>query len=132
VVERFSISIEKDLFEEFEKFIKERGFANRSEAIRELIREKLAEEKWLKGKESFGILAVIYDHTKRELEERLTSSQHHHLKNIIATLHIHLDEKNCLEIITIKGKPEEIKKVSKEITGKKGLKISKFLPLTVP
>ena len=119
---RFGVSLEKKLLEKFDKLINEKSYSNRSEAIRDLIRENLVKKEWDQGKEVAGAITLVFDHHRRELLNKLTDIQHnfHHL--IISSQHIHLDHDNCLEIIVVKGKAEETKQLSNTLRAAKGVK----------
>jgi len=119
---RFGVSLEKELLEKFDRLITEKSYPNRSEAIRDLIRENLVKREWTEGKEVAGSITLVFNHHKRELMNTLTDIQHdfHHL--IISSQHIHLDHDNCLEIIVVKGKPEETKELTNKLRSTKGVK----------
>lgn len=119
---RFGVSLEKDLLSMFDGHIKARKYTNRSEAIRDLIREGLVRTQWQEGKEVAGTISVIYDHHKRELVNRLMDIQHDFGALIISTQHIHLDHHNCLEIIAVKGKPVAAQELSDTLKAVKGVK----------
>ncbi|HDM08654.1 MAG TPA: nickel-responsive transcriptional regulator NikR [Candidatus Omnitrophica bacterium] len=110
-VTRFSISIEKELVKEFDRYLKAKGYSNRSEAIRDLLRRVIVEEEWEKGEFVYAGITLVYDHTQREVVDKVTDIQHEFHKNIISAQHVHIDERNCLEIIAVKGRAEEIKKL---------------------
>ncbi|MEN3038265.1 MAG: nickel-responsive transcriptional regulator NikR [Candidatus Kryptonium sp.] len=126
-VVRFGVSMEKDLLEKFDKLIHQKGYTNRSEAIRDLIREKLVEQAIEKNKVCFGIFSFVYDHRKRELEEKLTDFQHEHFNMIISTTHIHIDRNHCLEILIMKGKSEDLKKITDKVLSYKGVENGKLV-----
>jgi len=119
---RFGISLEKELLAKFDKHIRKKDYQNRSEALRDLIREELIKTEWLEGKEVAGAIILVYDHHKRELVNKLTDIQHDFHKFIISSQHIHLDHNNCLETIVVKGKPEEIEKLTYSMKSTKGVK----------
>ncbi len=119
---RFGISIEKDLQEKFDQLIKKRNYTNRSEAIRDLIRQELIKKEWQEDKEVAGAITLIYDHHKRELVNKLTELQHDFQKLIMSTQHIHLDHENCLEIIAVKGTPKEVQRLADTLRSIKGVK----------
>lgn len=127
---RFGVSLEEELLRKFDERLKEEKFANRSEAIRGLIREDLVKKEWQRGKEVVGVLTLVYDHHKRELVNRLIDIQHDYHGNILSTQHIHLDEDNCLEIIVIKGKPEPTQELYRKLKSVKGVKHAEFAMAT--
>jgi CopG family nickel-responsive transcriptional regulator len=123
LVSRFGVSIEENLLKKFDRLISRKGYQNRSEALRDLIRESLVQEEWEAGKkETVGTIAIVYSHHTRELSRTLTDMQHRYYRSILSTLHIHLDEHNCLEVLVVKGKGEDIKKISDRLIGTKGVK----------
>ena len=119
---RFGVSLEKDLLLRFDAHSKGKKYTNRSEAIRDLIREDLVKKQWQEGKEIAGTITVIYDHHKRELVNRLMDIQHDFGRIIISTQHIHLDHHNCLEIIAVKGGPREAEELSNTLKAVKWVK----------
>jgi len=124
---RFGVSMNRDLLMEFDSLIDQLGLANRSEAIRHLVRERLAEKEWeAPDSEIIGIVTLVYNHEVRELSERLTELQHQFHKQIISTMHIHLDHHNCLEILAIKGRGREVKEIAERLLGTKGIKLGRL------
>lgn len=119
---RFGISLEEGLLNKFDRLIKDKNYTNRSEAFRDLIRQELIKRQWQEGKEIAGAVTLIYDHHKRELLNKITDVQHDFQKAIISTQHIHLDHNNCLEIIAIRGKPEDAQKLTDNLKSIKGVK----------
>jgi len=119
---RFGVSLEKKLLEKFDKLIKEKKYCNRSEAIRDLIREELVKKEWVEGKEVAGAITLVFDHHKRELMNTLTDIQHDFYQLIISSQHIHLDHDNCLEIIVVRGKPVGVKELADKLRATKGVK----------
>lgn len=119
---RFGVSLDKELSKKFDTLIAQKGYKNRSEAIRDLIREELVKREWERGKEVTGAVALVYDHHKRDLISILTDIQHefHHL--IISTQHVHLDHDNCLEIVVVKGRPNMVQKLAEGLRSTKGVK----------
>jgi len=127
-VERFAISVEKDLLNAFERLRKRIGYRSRSEAIKDLMRDFLVREKWRAGnKHVTGVISVVYNHEKRALPEKLIDLQHRRLANIISTMHIHVDEDNCCEVIALKGMGKSIKKIADEIRSLKSVKHVRLL-----
>ncbi len=120
---RFGVSISAQLLKRFDRLIQEKGYVNRSEAIRDLIRKHLVEHEWeQEDKETLGTLTILYDHMVRELSDRLDHLQHEHVHQVISTMHVHLDHHNCLEVMVLRGKPSEIRALSDSILGVKGVK----------
>jgi len=120
---RFGVSIPDSLLGDFDRLIAHKGYQNRSEAIRDLIRDSLVTEEWREGnREMVGTISLVYSHHTRELSRILTKLQHDHYRTILSTLHIHMDEHKCLEVLVVKGKGEEIKKIGDRLIGTKGVK----------
>ncbi len=119
---RFGVSLEKELLDKFDRHIKEKGYTNRSEAFRDLIRQELIKKQWQEGKEIAGAITFIYDHHKRELLNKLTDIQHDFQKIIISSQHIHLDHNNCLEIVAVRGTPKEAQRLADTLRSVKGVK----------
>jgi len=128
---RFGVSLEKELLHKFDSLIGEKKYPNRSEAIRDLIRENLVKREWIKGEKVAGVIALVYDHHKRELVNTLTDIQHHYHSLIISTQHIHLDEDNCLEVVVVRGKPKEVESLADRLKATKGVKHSSLIMTTV-
>jgi len=124
---RFGISLNKDLLNKFDKLIRAKRYSNRSEAIRDLIRESLVKEEWEKDEDVVGILTIVFDHHKRMLTKEITEYQHKHLKSVLSSLHIHLDHDNCLEIIVIRDKSSKIKEFSDKMIALKGVKLGRLV-----
>jgi CopG family nickel-responsive transcriptional regulator len=122
---RFGVSIESDLIRKFDRFIARTGYGNRSEAIRDLIRARLVDEGTQDdAAQANGVLSLVYDHHKRELEDHLTDLQHEHHEMIIATTHVHLDHHNCLEVILLRGTVGKIREIGGALASFKGVKHS--------
>ena len=119
---RFGVSLEKNLLDKFDRLISNKNYTNRSEAIRDLIRQELIKKEWQEDKEVAGAITLIYDHHKRELVNKLTELQHDFQKLIMSTQHIHLDHENCLEIIAVKGAPKEVQHLADTLRSIKGVK----------
>ena len=129
---RFGVSMDSSLLKQFDKYINQKGYANRSEAIRDLIRSNLVEEEWKVGKgETVGTITIIYNHHKRELTDTLTNIQHKYHASMISTMHVHLDSHNCLEVLVVKGKGKEIKTVADRLIGTKGVIHGKLTTTTL-
>jgi CopG family transcriptional regulator, nickel-responsive regulator len=124
---RVGVSADARLLEKFDAMIAERGYANRSEAIRDLIRDQLVEHAWsASAAEVVGTLTLVYNHESRELTERLTKLQHDHHTAIISTVHVHLDAHNCLEVLVLKGPSNVIKGLADRLICTKGVKHGKL------
>lgn len=120
---RFGISLNERLLSAFDRLITKKGYTNRSEAIRDLIRDALVKEEWEReDREMVGTISLVYDHRTRELTHTLTDIQHHYHRSIISTTHIHLDPHNCLEVLVVKGKGKDIKAIADKVIGTKGVK----------
>ncbi len=128
---RFGISIDDRLLKRFDDLILEKGYGNRSEAIRDLIRNALVDDQWARGdEETVGTVTLVYNHHTRDLSDKLTEHQHSHHDAIISTLHVHLDAHNCLEVVVVKGKAKEVKRMADELIGTKGVKHGKLVTST--
>lgn len=128
---RFGVSLDAALLGKFDPFIARMGYESRSEAIRDLIRERLVAEEWETGeKPTMGVLSLVYSHDVRELAKKLTDIQHHHLGVILSTTHIHMDEHNCLEVVILKGAGPVIKTVANQLLSAKGVKHGKLIMTT--
>lgn len=129
---RFGVSLENDLLKKFDHLCGERKYSTRSEAIRDLIRNEFVKEEWSKSKGVVsGVISLVYDHHKRELVDHLINIQHDHQKMIIASQHIHLDHDNCLEVVAIKGKADEIKGLASRLRSVKGVKHGELVMTTI-
>jgi CopG family nickel-responsive transcriptional regulator len=118
---RFGISLGDDLLERFDALIAERGLASRSEAFRDLIRGALVEEEWRAGGEVAGAVTLVYDHHKKDLVNRLTEIQHDAHRVIVSTQHIHLDHDHCLEIIAVRGRAADVRRLADSLRSVKGV-----------
>jgi len=127
---RFGVSIDEELLSRFDEEIVRRGYANRSEAIRDLIRERLVREEWRAGQEVVGVITLVYDHHVRELEAKITDIQHDHHGKVLSAMHIHLDHDNCLEIIAVKGEGAEIAELAAKLIGLKGVRHGRLTATT--
>jgi CopG family nickel-responsive transcriptional regulator len=124
---RFSISLPEDLLGELDRRMVGRGYASRSEFVRDLIRERMVVDKWERGKqEVVGVLTISFDHHQKGLAERIIETQHRKYVNILCATHVHLDHDNCVEVIIIRGRPPEIEKLTIEIGGLRGVRFAKL------
>jgi len=126
---RVSVTFPPDLLKDFDEIIRKIGYENRSKAVQDAVRMFVSEHKWLQEEKGTraGVLMMLYDHEVRGLEDALTHVQHHHAHIISSTMHIHLSERDCLEAIAVKGDATEIRKVSDELSSKRGVKILKAM-----
>ena len=121
---RFGISIDQPLLEHFDHLIAEKGYSNRSEAIRDLIRSSLVEDQVGHDEtaETVGTVTLVYDHHTRDLAEKLTEHQHAHHEAVVSTLHVHLDAHHCLEVIVVRGRAGQVRRLADELIGTRGVK----------
>ena len=123
VLSRIGVAIDSALLDKFDKLIGRRGYTNRSEAFRDLIRDELVEKSWESPESSVvGTVTLVYDHHVRLLNEKLTGLQHDYHKSILSTLHVHLDHDNCLEVLVVRGKSAAVRKVADVLISTKGVK----------
>jgi CopG family nickel-responsive transcriptional regulator len=119
---RISISLESSLLEAFDRYLTARQYANRSEAIRDLIRDRLVHEQAEQGDgEQVAVLSLVYDHHARELSNRLIEKQHHHHHLVISSMHVHLGERHCLEVTVLRGPTAEVRHLGDELLATKGV-----------
>jgi CopG family nickel-responsive transcriptional regulator len=120
---RIGVAIDSELLEKFDKLISRRGYTNRSEAFRDLIREELIQQTWTSPESSVvGTVTLIYDHHVRLLSEKLTALQHEAFHQILSSLHVHLDHDHCLEVLVVKGKAANVKRIADALISTKGVK----------
>jgi CopG family nickel-responsive transcriptional regulator len=133
-ITRVGVTFPPELLKDFDEITSKMGYESRSKAIQDAVTMFVSEKKWLKEEENTiqtGVLLMVYNHDVRGLETKLTEAQHQHSMLISSTLHIHISEQDCLEAIAIKGKASEIRKLSDELSTKKGVKILKTMIVTV-
>ncbi len=128
---RFGISMDAQLLERFDDLIRRKGYVNRSEAIRDLVRNALVEDQWSRAdEETVGTVTLVYDHHTRDLADKLTEHQHAHHELIISALHVHLDHDHCLEVVVVKGRAGEVRRLADELIGTKGVKHGRLVTTT--
>jgi CopG family transcriptional regulator, nickel-responsive regulator len=127
---RFGVSLDQRLLAEFDRHIRRRHYTNRSEALRDLIRNNLVGDEWDDDKETVGTITFVYDHHVRDLTSKLTDIQHDYHGQILSGMHVHLDHNHCLEVLVVKGKGTEIKKVADALVSVKGVKHGKLTMTT--
>lgn len=119
---RFGVSMEDRLLKLFDQYIQQEGYKNRSEALRDLIRQCFVNDEWQKNAVVAGVILLVYNHHKRELVDKLLDMAHDFQSLIICTQHVHLDHDNCLETIVVKGKAKSIQQLQDRIKACKGVK----------
>jgi len=125
-VVRFGVSLENELLEALDQFVKENHFASRSQAIRQLISNNLVETKWETNKMVAGAVSLVYDHHKRDLLNTLADIQHDYYEVILSAQHFHLDHDNCLEIIAVKGESSKLTELANRLIAIKGIQHGKL------
>jgi len=121
-VVRFSVSVEEDLLQKFDRFCRQEQLATRSEAVRQLIHDRLTTQVWERGThEVAGTLTLVYDHHRTQLGDRLAQLQHDHTDLIVATTHVHLTHDVCLEVIILRGAAERLQRIAAQLKGLKGI-----------
>ncbi len=124
---RFGVSIPDELLDRFDALITEQGYTNRSEAIRDLIRDRLVEDQWSEtDHDVVGTVTVVYNHEQSDLAQKLTEIQHRKHDLIVSAIHVHLDAHNCLEVLIMRGKAGEVKKSGEQLISTRGVKHGKI------
>lgn len=123
---RFGVSLDADLLAAFDALCRERGYGNRSEAIRDLVRKALNEKQWGEGESGGGTLTLVYDHHRNDLSRRLMAIQHDCHEIIVATMHVHLDHHNCMECLALKGDPAKVRSLADRLASCRGVKYGVF------
>jgi CopG family nickel-responsive transcriptional regulator len=118
---RFGVAVDKPLLDAFDEHLARRGYQNRSEALRDLVRKDLARDAWDRGDEAVATISIIYDHHVRELSERLVEIQHRHGDRVISATHVHLDHDHCLEVVIAKGPAKILKRLADALIAAKGV-----------
>lgn len=119
------------LLDQFDELIGRKGYGNRSEAVRDLVRNALVEDRWGRDDEQVvGTVTIVYDHHTRDLGEKLTEHQHSHHDAVISALHVHLDSHFCLEVVVVKGTSGEVRRIADELIGTRGVVHGKLVSTT--
>ena len=126
MLKRFSISLEEDLLADFDRVILNKNYKNRSEAIRDLIRNSFVENEWADDKDVMGVITLVYDHHQPHLQEKITTLQHGLFHHIVSTTHVHMDHHNCMEVIIVKGNAGDVNKLSNDLGALRGVRNSKL------
>ena len=131
MLERIGISLEEELLEQFDKLIAEKGYVNRSEAIRDLIRDALVQRSWSDSdgrEERVAVATLVYDHDSSSLAQKLAHIQHENHKAVVSALHVHMDEHNCLEVLVLRGRAKDVISMGEGLVSTKGVKFGKLVP----
>ena len=127
---RFGVSLDEDLLQPFDALCQRKGYSNRSEANRDLIRKDILEERWNDEVCAAGTLSLVYDHHRNDLPTRLMNIQHEDFECIVTSLHVHLDHDNCLEVLILKGTPSRVRELANKLISCTGVKHGVFTPTT--
>jgi CopG family nickel-responsive transcriptional regulator len=133
MLERIGVSLDDGLLARFDELIAEKGYVNRSEAIRDLIRDALVQRAWSESsgrEERVALVALVYDHDSSSLAQKLAHIQHENHKAVVSALHVHMDEHNCLEVLVLRGRAREVVRMGEGLVSTKGVKYGKLVPAT--
>lgn len=131
MIERIGISLEDDLLRDFDRLIDQKGYVNRSEAVRDLIRDALVQREWSEAsgtEEQVAVVTLVYDHDASGLAQKLAGIQHENHKAVVSALHVHLDEHDCLEVLVLRGRAKDVVKMADGLVATKGVKLGKLVP----
>ncbi len=133
MLERIGLSLEDELLRRFDEVIAAKGYVNRSEAIRDLIRDALVQRSWSESdgrEERVAVVTLVYDHDSSSLAQKLAHIQHENHKAVVSALHVHMDEHNCLEVLVLRGRGKEVVSMGEGLVSTKGVKYGKLVPAT--
>jgi CopG family transcriptional regulator, nickel-responsive regulator len=133
MLERIGVSLEDGLLAQFDRLITEKGYVNRSEAIRDLIRDALVHREWSESagrEERVAVVALVYGHDSSSLAQKLAHIQHENHKAVVSALHVHMDEHNCLEVLVLRGRGREVLAMGEGLISTKGVRFGKLVPAT--
>ena len=133
MLERIGVYLEDDLLSQFDKLIADKGYVNRSEAIRDLIRDALVQREWSESKgreERVAVVTLVYGHDSSSLAQKLAHIQHENHKAVVSALHVHMDEHNCLEVLVLRGRARDVVSMSEGLVSTKGVKYGKIVLAT--
>jgi CopG family nickel-responsive transcriptional regulator len=133
MLERIGVSLEEDLLARFDGLIAERGYVNRSEAIRDLIRDALVQREWRESQgsdERVGVAVLVYDPDARGVARKLAHVQHEHRRAVVSSLHVHVDAHRCLEVIVLRGPAADVVRMGEGLASAKGVVYGKVVPAT--
>ena len=133
MLERIGISLEDDLLRKFDRLIADKGYATRSEAVRDLIRDALVQRAWSEAsgrEEKVAVVALVYDHDSSSLAQKLAHIQHENHRAVVSALHVHIDPHNCLEVLVLRGRAAEVLRMGEGLVSTKGVKHGKVVAAT--
>ena len=133
MLERIGISLDDDLLRQFDRLIAHKGYVNRSEAIRDLIRESLVQREWAESagrEEKVAVVTLVYDHDSASLAQKLAHIQHENHRAVVSALHVHLDPHNCLEVLVLRGRARDVVTMGDGLVSTKGVKYGRVIPAT--
>lgn len=133
MLERIGISLEAELLAQFDRLIAGKGYVNRSEAVRDLIRDALVQRQWSQAEgdaERVAVAVLVYDHDSSTLAQKLTHLQHENHRAVVSALHVHLDAHNCLEVLVLRGRAREVLGMAESLASTRGVKYGKVVPAT--
>jgi CopG family nickel-responsive transcriptional regulator len=133
MIQRIGISLEDELLERFDELITEKGYVNRSEAVRDLIRGELVHREWSASRsdeDRVVVVTLVYDHDSASLAQKLTHIQHENHLAVVSSLHVHMDAHNCLEVLVLRGKAKDIICMGEGLVSTRGVKYGKIIPAT--
>jgi CopG family nickel-responsive transcriptional regulator len=122
MLKRFSVSLDESLLSQFDSYIQPRGYSNRSEAVRDLIRKVLVNEEWEQDSEVVGVVTLVFNHHQPQLQEKITELQHEYHHQITSTTHVHMDNHNCLEVTIVKGRASQVRELAEKLMALRGVK----------
>jgi len=122
MLKRFSISLDEKLLTQFDDYIRPKGYSNRSEAVRDLIRKVLINEQWEQDSEVVGVVTLVYNHHQPQLQEKITELQHEYHHQITSTTHVHMDHHHCLEVTIVKGRASQVQELAERLIALRGVK----------
>jgi len=133
MLERIGISLEDDLLAQFDRLIAEKGYSNRSEAIRDLIRDSLVQRDWAESKareERVAVVVLVYEHDAASLTQKLAHIQHENHKAVVSALHVHMDAHNCLEVLVLRGQARDVIAMGDGLVSTRGVRYGRVVPAT--
>jgi len=133
MLERIGVSLEDELLARFDRLIAEKGYVNRSEAIRDLIRDALVQRSWHESdgrEERVAVVTLVYGHDSSSLAQKLAHIQHENHRAVVSALHVHMDEHNCLEVLVLRGRARDVVAMGEGLVSTKGVKYGKLVPAT--